>query len=236
MQSIHHHVDGINKLIKPPLHKCKTCLLTKATKRAIFTNQKSLRTKAPGQGLNERTYLPGQRFHMDMGLVRGSSYRTKDENGHLLTSQDGYNSYLIIVDQASCYTWIFLSKHKIPPIKVIENFLHTYSNKTVTQKYIRTDEGGELWASHTFQQIIRDAGYILETKASDASFQNGIAERPNRTLGDMMRALLHSAQLGPELVGKSPRELTHPTSPHRCTRTKCHPRPPRIVSAMGKAD
>jgi hypothetical protein len=22
--------------------------------------------------LNERTYLPGQRFHMDMGFVRGS--------------------------------------------------------------------------------------------------------------------------------------------------------------------
>jgi dUTP pyrophosphatase len=55
-----------------------------------------------------------------------------------------------------------------------------------------------LWASHTFQRTIQAAGYILEPTASDASFQNGLAERPNRTLGDMTRALLHGAQLGPQ--------------------------------------
>jgi hypothetical protein len=113
---------------------------------------------------------------MDMGFVHGSSYRTKDENGHLITSLDGYNSYLIIVDQASRYTWVFLSKYKVPQVKVIENFLALHGSKQVSQKYIRTDEGGKLWASHTFQRTIQAAGYILEPTASDASFQNGLAE------------------------------------------------------------
>lgn len=46
--------------------------------------------------------------------------------------------------------------------------------------------------------MLKEEGYIPEPTASDASFQNGVAERPNRTLADMMRSLLHSAQLGPE--------------------------------------
>lgn len=41
-------------------------------------------------------------------------------------------------------------------------------------------------------------GCILQPTAPDASFQNGIAERPNRILGDMMRRLLLTANLVPE--------------------------------------
>ncbi len=58
--------------------------------------------------------------------------------------------------------------------------------------------GGELYGSHAFQQAVCDAGFLIEPTASDASFQNGIAERPNRTFGNMMRSLLHAAGLGPE--------------------------------------
>ena len=52
---------------------------------------------------------PGQHFHMDFGFVRGSQYSIKQEDNPTITSKDGYNSYLIIVDQASRYTWIFLT-------------------------------------------------------------------------------------------------------------------------------
>jgi hypothetical protein len=201
MQNIHHHVDGITKMTKPPFHKCKTCMLTKATKCAIPNTSKSTRVSSINTSQPHTitpTCLPGQRYHIDMGFVRGSSYCTKDKNGHLITSLDGYNSYLVIVDRASRYTWVFLSKHKVPQVKAIESFLAIHGNKQVSQKFIRTDEGGELGASHTFQRAIQATGYILEPTASDASFQNRIAEQPNCTLGDMMRALLHGAQLGPQ--------------------------------------
>jgi hypothetical protein len=58
--------------------------------------------------------------------------------------------------------------------------------------------GGELYGSHAFQQAVCDAGFLIEPTASDASFQNGIMEHPNRTFGNMMRSLLHAAGLGPE--------------------------------------
>jgi len=76
-------------------------------------------------------------------------------------------------------------------IDTIKTFLSTYGETMSTQSFIRTDKGGELWASHSFQ-------HMVQPTASDASFQNGIAERPNHTLGDMMRSLLMSANLGPE--------------------------------------
>jgi hypothetical protein len=41
-------------------------------------------------------------------------------------------------------------------------------------------------------------GYKLEPRAADTSFQNGIAEFPNRTQADIMRSLLRSTKLGPE--------------------------------------
>ena len=73
-----------------------------------------------------------------------------------------------------------------------------HGSKNGTQRYIRTDAGGELWSSHAFQKMAFEEGFIPQVTAADASFQNGIAERPNRTFGDIMRSLQHGAQLGPE--------------------------------------
>lgn len=42
---------------------------------------------------------PGQMFQMDYGFVRGSGYSTKDEDGRRITSLDGMNCYLIIIDK-----------------------------------------------------------------------------------------------------------------------------------------
>jgi hypothetical protein len=41
---------------------------------------------------------PGTFFQMDMGYVRGTKYRVKDTDGNIVTSLDGYNSYLLVVD------------------------------------------------------------------------------------------------------------------------------------------
>lgn len=199
MCTLHLHADGIPKLQKPTYFKCLTCMLSKSYKQPIPA-QTGVKT-----GHGTRTTLasdtrdtPGCHFHMDMGFICGSKYSHKREDGHLVTSLDGYNSYLLIIDRATRYLWVFLSCYKMPPIQTIKMFLQTHGSKSTQQKFIRTDEGGEFWGSHQFQQAIRDAGYILEPMASDASFQNGLAECPNCTLGDMMRTLLHSAGLGPQ--------------------------------------
>jgi hypothetical protein len=61
---------------------------------------------------------------------------------------------------------------------------------------VRTDNGGELAGSAAFHHVVGHHGYILETTAPDASNQNGLAERPHRTLKEKVRCLLYTAGLG----------------------------------------
>ena len=40
----------------------------------------------------------GECLHMDFGFVRGSDWSSKDNDNKLVTSVDGYQSYLLIID------------------------------------------------------------------------------------------------------------------------------------------
>jgi hypothetical protein len=46
--------------------------------------------------------------------------------------------------------------------------------------------------------MITESGFTLEPTGADSSAQNGLAENPNRTFGQMMQCILHSAEMGPE--------------------------------------
>ena len=61
---------------------------------------------------------------------------------------------------------------------------------------IRTDN--EYAASDTFRQAVGNEDFILETTAPDTSHQNGMGERPHRTLKERVRCLLYCAAFGIE--------------------------------------
>ena len=60
----------------------------------------------------------GQYFHTEFGFARGSRYRIKQVKAPTITSIDGFNSYLIIVDRVTRYIWIFLTASKTPPVTI----------------------------------------------------------------------------------------------------------------------
>jgi len=171
MSTIHLHADGVPKLNPPALFCCDTCIRTKATKRATTATQVKQdltdATQAPqGQhssdGINpdshhtdteQDTTAPGSHFHIDMGFVRGTQYSSIAEDGKLVTSLDGFNSCVIIVDRRTRYTWVILTRSKIPQIDLISKFLAIHGSKTAAQRCIRTDQGRELWRSHQFHQM-----------------------------------------------------------------------------------
>ena len=89
---------------------------------------------------------PGQYFHMDFGFFIVSEYSIKQENAPTVTSIDGYNSDLIIVDRVTMNMWIFLTSSKIPPINIAKKVLNKFkcSNKHRT---VRTYQEKELGRS-----------------------------------------------------------------------------------------
>jgi len=92
---------------------------------------------------------------------------------------------------------VFLFANKSPPIQTIKIFLSTHGLNNGLRR-IRSNQGGGLAKSKDFRQCILDAGYTLETIGAGASFQNAIAERPHRTLANMMRTMLTGSNLGSE--------------------------------------
>jgi hypothetical protein len=67
-----------------------------------------------------------QRFYMDFGFMHASTLdyshcdKTKD---HVVLLYDGFLSYLLIVDAASRYVWVFLTHSKSPPLDIVSKFL-----------------------------------------------------------------------------------------------------------------
>jgi len=146
---------------------------------------------------------PGQWFQMDMGFVRGSGFSIKEEDGRQMTSLDGYNSYLIIIDRKTRYQWIFLMKNKVPPIEFVKSFLEKNACKTTSLNIIQSDQGRELYRSPEFQQMVKDKGFIMEPTATDASYQNGVVECPYCTFRTVMRLCLQQPTLD-QNTGRGP--------------------------------
>ena len=197
-------------------YKCETCMRAKMQKIKKFN--------LSGNTRDSKVSGPGQMFHMDFGFVRGSDFKVKEGDGRIITSRDGYNSYLIIVDKYSSYTWIMLARSKDPPLEFVRSFLANHMDKKGPMTKVRTDQGGELWGSSEFQETIRKSDCILEPTGAGDPAQNGKAEAPNKTFGNMMRGMLYNAGLGSEYWSYA---LTHaayvknrlPHSSHHMRRT-----------------
>jgi hypothetical protein len=68
-------------------------------------------------------------FHMDFGFIRASSVDYSQPNitsDRIIESYDGYNSYLLIVDDKSAMSSVFPTKSKSPPIELVHLFLGTF--------------------------------------------------------------------------------------------------------------
>jgi hypothetical protein len=106
--------------------------------------------KAVGKSA-ECTTDVGRQFYMDFGFMRAlpSDYsRPNKKHDRVIDSWDGYSSYLLVVDEASQYIWVFLTKSKEPPLDIIDTFLDRFGH--VNGGSICSDQGGELARSFAF--------------------------------------------------------------------------------------
>ncbi|KAM0872543.1 hypothetical protein ACQ4PT_038661 [Festuca glaucescens] len=97
---------------------------------------------------------------------------------------------LVIVDDYSRYSWVFLLKSKDETYKEFIIFAKKAQRMYEAEiKAIRTDNGTE-FKNYTMQEFVDDEGTKHEFSAPYTPQQNGVVERKNQTIIEMARTML----------------------------------------------
>jgi transposase InsO family protein len=97
---------------------------------------------------------------------------------------------LVIVDDFSCFTWVFFLQDKSENQRTIKRFLRRAQNEfELKVKKIRSDNGSE-FKNLQVEEFLDEEGIKREFSAPYTPQQNRVVERKNRTLIDMARTML----------------------------------------------
>jgi transposase InsO family protein len=97
---------------------------------------------------------------------------------------------LVIVDDYSCFTWVFFLQEKSQTQETLKKFLRWAQNEFGLRiKKIRSDNGTKFKNSQ-IEGFLEKEGIKHESSSPYTSQQNGVVERKNRTLLDMARTML----------------------------------------------
>jgi len=181
------HING--KYIKnmsslgfiPSLHneleKCNTCSMTKITKGS----HKSV----------ERTSDLLDLIHTDLCEFEG------------ILTRGGNRYFITFIDDFSKYTYVYLMKNKSDAFETFKVYLNEVENQFGRKiKRFRSDRGRE-YDSNEFNSFIQSLGIIHEVTAPYSPASNGVAERKNRTLKNLVNAMLVSSGANVNLWGEA---------------------------------
>jgi hypothetical protein len=138
-----------------------------------------------------------RRFYIDYGFmwVSSSNYSRPDKKtGRVVLSYDGFSSYLLIIDEATCYIWCFLTKSKEPPTDLLDAFFSCFGHELGGS--VCTNQVGKLARSSALSDLLlQKHRYVLEPTGADSPSQNGTVEIYNRKLVVRTRTLLYGSGL-----------------------------------------
>jgi hypothetical protein len=141
-----------------------------------------------------------QRYYMDFGFMHAStldySHPQKGKD-RVVCLYDGFTLYLLIVDEATQYVWVFLTASKEPPLAIVSKFLRHHGHED--RGSICTNQGGKLACSFEFQDLIlQKFYYTLEPTGADSPSQNGPVEIYNDKFAVRTCTLLFGSGLSAE--------------------------------------
>ena len=103
--------------------------------------------------------------------------------------------YLVVIDDYSRFTWVFLLSNKNGITDLIKKFIVMIENQMNEKvKALRTDNGTK-FKNAILDHFCADRGILRRYSAVQTPQQNGVAERGNRTLIDAARTILCDSKL-----------------------------------------
>ena len=165
------HTDGLLESFDfESYDACEACLMGKMT-------------KAPFSG-------KGVRASELLGLIH------TDVCGPMSTdARGGYSYFITFTDDLSRYGYVYLMKQKSEAFEKFKEFQNEVENQLGKKiKALRSDRGGE-YLSQEFDNHLVDCGIVSQLTPPGTPQMNGVSERRNRTLLDMVRSMMSVADL-----------------------------------------
>jgi hypothetical protein len=166
-------LSKLNLIPKIPVvrrSKCHACVQAKQPRK-------------PFKSMEEKSLAPLDLIHMDLC----------EKNGIL--TRAGKKYFILFIDDATRFCQLYLVKTKDEALNCSKIYKAEVENQLEKKiKWVRSDRGGE-YLSNDFGEFCAEHGIIHETTAPYSPPSIGVAERKNRTLMDLVNAMLDSSGL-----------------------------------------
>jgi transposase InsO family protein len=138
------------------------------------------------------------------------------------TSLSEYVYYVSFIDDYSRKTWIYLLKAKNEVFGKFKEFKALVENLTERKiKTLRSDNGGE-FTLEEFKEYCKEVGIKRELSTPYNPQQNGVAKRKNRTIMEVVKAMIHDQDPPMHLWAEASKTAmyVHNRSPHKVLENK----------------
>ena len=158
--------------------KCHSCVQSKQPRK-------------PHKAAEERNLAPLELIHSDLCEMNG------------VLTKGGKRYFMTLIDDATRFCYVYLLQTKDEALDYFKIYKAEVENQLERKiKRLRSDRGGEYFPK-VFDEFCEEHGIIHERTPPYSPQSNGVAERKNRTLTDLVNAMLDTAGLSKAWWGEA---------------------------------
>ncbi|KAJ9541430.1 hypothetical protein OSB04_027936 [Centaurea solstitialis] len=124
-------------------------------------------------------------------------------------ARGGYRYFITFTDDSSRYGYVYLMRHKSESFERFREFQNEVQNQLGRRiKFLRSDHRGE-YLSDEFDNHLMECGIVSQLTPPYTPQMNGVSERRNRTLLDMVRTMMCHSTLPMSFWGHALETAAH---------------------------
>ena len=164
--------------------KCHSCVQSKQPRK-------------PHKATEERNLEPLELIHYDLCEMNG------------VLTKGGKRYFMTLIDDASRFCYVYLLQTKDEALDYFKIYKTEVENQLERKiKCLRSDRGGEYFPK-IFDEFCEEHGIIHKRTPPYSPESNGVAERKNCTLTDLVNAMLHTAGISKAWWGEALLTVSH---------------------------